>query len=253
MGFEDCLGGARLLDKAKVQLKQTRLHPQHLSWPLYKFSFEFFWLKLFWMCFQLLCSMFSITYTCFIRCQFSANVFKIQHFVGLDRLFLTTCSTNKTLVMNEELHKCDYLRTIITDHKHPIFRSDMIHRLYCIFTRLLRNTSYFSLKADKNTRECSVLSFPLEIIWSQEQNIKTSIKHGQSNWVSVITLSWFIEAQFKLSVQWNAASFGADVGNSFVSSFQLEFQPVFALLCSHFFCFVFFWGIVIQKATSVWA
>lgn len=70
-----------------------------------------------------------LSHTCFIRCQFSANVFKIQHFVGLDRLFLTTCSTNKTLVMNEELHKCDYLRTILTDHKHPIFRSDMIHRL----------------------------------------------------------------------------------------------------------------------------
>lgn len=129
---------------------------------------------------------------------------------------------------------------LLKNHTHwsqtPHFSLWYDSQIVCIFTRLLRNTSYFSLKADKNTRECSVLSFPLEIIWSQEQNIKTSIKHGQSNWVSVITLSWFIEAQFKLSVQWNAASFGADVGNSFVSSFQLEFQPVFALLSSHFFC-----------------
>lgn len=134
--------------------------------------------------------------------------------------------------MNENLH----LTNILTGHKHPIsFWSDA--QIVCICTRLLRNTSYFSLGADKNTREYSVLSFPLEIIWSQEQNIKTSIKHGRSNWISVITLSWFIEAQFKLSVQWNAASFGADVGNGFVSSFQLEFQPVFALL-SLFSCFL---------------
>jgi len=118
---------------------------------------------------------------------------------------------------------------------------------HCIFTAsTVKKHIIFFTQADENTRECSVLSFPLEkIIWSQEQNIKTSIKHGQSNWISVITLSWFIEAQFKLRVQWNATSFGTDVGNSFVSSFQLEFQPAFLLLSvSFFFLLVFFWGIV---------
>lgn len=115
----------------------------------------------------------------------------------------------------------------------------MIRRFFIfVLFRLLRNT--FTQSWQKH--QSSVLSFPLEKIWSQEQNIKTSIKHGQSNWISVITLSWFIEAQFKLSVQWNATSFGADVGNSFVSSFQLEFQLVFP--SPLVFCLVFFWGIV---------
>lgn len=134
-----------------------------------------------------------------------------------------SCSTNETLVMSERLHKCP-----------P-------HWFFCIFTAsAVKKHIIFFTQADENTRECSVLSFPLEIIWSQEQNIKTSIKHGQSNWISVITLSWFIEAQFKLRVEWNATSFGADVGNSFVSSFQLEFQPVFLLLSFFFFssCFL---------------
>ncbi len=141
--------------------------------------------------------------------------------------------------MNEKLHKCDYLRTILarwsqTDHFALIWFTDCLY----FYSAVKKHIVFF-----KNTRECSVLSFPLEIIWSQEQNIKTSIKHSQSNWVSVITLSWFTEAQFKLSVQWNAASFGADVGNSFVSSFQFEFQPVFLIFCLFVFgCFEELWS-----------
>ncbi len=77
----------------------------------------------------------------FIWCQVDSHL-KI-HFVGLDRLFLTTCSTNKTLVMNEKLHKCDYLRTILADQKQTIFLW-YDSQIVCIFTRLLRNTSYFS-------------------------------------------------------------------------------------------------------------
>lgn len=148
-----------------------------------------------------------------------------------------SCSTNKTLVMSEKLHKCP----LWSQTPHSTLRHFTDFFVFLLL-RVLRNASFFF-------RECSVLSFPLEIIWSQEQNIKTSIKHGQSNWISIITLSWFIEAQFKLRVQWNAASFGADVGNSFVSSFQLEFQPVFLLLSGVFslFFLVFFWGIVGSK------
>lgn len=147
-----------------------------------------------------------------------------------------SCSTNKTLVMSEKLHKCPLWS------QTPHFTLRRFTDFFGIFTAsaVKKHIIFF--------RECSVLSFPLEIIWSQEQNIKTSIKHGQSNWISIITLSWFIEAQFKLRVQWNAASFGADVGNSFVSSFQLEFQPVFLLLSFFgFFYLVFFWGIVGSK------